>query len=118
MQEIKNDFIIGNSGINYPSNIITENSRAFYGVIYDKLISKMKENDNIEEIGEIALNIQKEIESKIKRDWHYNIDIHNEIAQAIDNNIFMYAIEKGIILNVEELDILIEEIINIALIKY
>lgn len=118
MQDIKEDFRKGNSGIVYPSNITTENSRAFYGVIYDKLIPIMKENANIEEIGEIALTIQREIESKIKRDWHYNIDIHNEIAQAIDDTIFMYATRKNINLDLEELDKLIEEIINIALMKY
>lgn len=118
MQDIKEDFRKGNSGIVYPSNITTENSRAFYGVIYDKLIPIMKENANIEEIGEIALTIQREIESKIKRDWHYNTDIHNEIAQAIDDTIFMYATRKNISLDLEELDKLIEEIINIALMKY
>lgn len=118
MQAIKEDFRERNSGINYPTNITTENSRAFYGVIYDKLIPKMKENANIEEIGEIALTIQKEIESKIKRDWHYNTDIHNEIAQAIDDTIFMYATRKNINLDLEELDKLIEEIINIALMRY
>lgn len=118
MQAIKEDFRERNSGINYPTNITTENSRAFYGVIYDKLIPKMKENANIEEIGEIVLTIQKEIESKIKRDWHYNTDIHNEIAQAIDDTIFMYATRKNINLDLEELDKLIEEIINIALMRY
>lgn len=118
MQDIKEDFRKGNSGIVYPSNITTENSRAFYGVIYDKLIPIMRENANIEEIGEIALTIQREIESKIKRDWHYNTDIHNEIAQAIDDTIFMYATRKNINLDLEELDKLIEEIINIALMKY
>ena len=118
MQDIKEDFRKGNSGISYPTNITTENSRAFYGVIYDKLIPRMKENANIEEIGEITLTIQREIESKIKRDWHYNTDIHNEIAQAIDDTIFMYATKKNISLDLEELDKLIEEIINIALMKY
>ena len=118
MQDIKEDFRKGNSGISYPTNITTENSRAFYGVIYDKLIPIMKENANIEEIGEIALTIQREIESKIKRDWHYNTDIHNEIAQVIDDTIFMYATRKNINLDLEELDKLIEEIINIALMKY
>lgn len=118
MQDIKEDFRKGNSGISYPTNITTENSRAFYGVIYDKLIPRMKENANIEEIGEIALTIQREIESKIKRDWHYNTDIHNEIAQVIDDTIFMYATRKNINLDLEELDKLIEEIINIALMKY
>lgn len=118
MQEIKEDFRKGNSGIAYPSNINTENSRAFYGVVFERLIPLMKENANIEELGNIALQIQKEIESKIKRDWHFNTDVHNEIAQAIDDTIFIYATQKGITLDLDELDLLIEEIINIALMKY
>lgn len=118
MQEIKEDFRRGNSGIAYPSNINTESSRAFYGVVFERLVPLMKENTNVEELGDIALQIQKEIESKIKRDWHFNTDVHNEIAQAIDDTIFMYATEKGIALDLNELDMLIEEIINIALMKY
>lgn len=118
MQSIKEDFIKGNSGIAYPSNITNESARAFYGVIYDRLVTRMRENSNIEEIGELSLYIQKEIESKIKRDWHYNTDIHNDIAQVIDDTIFMYATKKNIFMPSEEIDGLIEEIINIALMKY
>ena len=118
MKNIKEDFRQGNSGINYPSNILTENTRAFYGVIYDRLITKMKENSNIEELGDIALVIQKEIESKIKVDWHNNKDIHNELAQYIEDTIYTYKSRKNIDLTFEEIDLIIEEIIGIALIKY
>ena len=118
MQSIKEDFRQGNSGISYPSNITTENSRAFYGVIYDRLITKMNENANIEELGDIALVIQKEIESKVKVDWHNNKDIHNELAQYIEDTIYTYKSRKNIDLSFEEIDLIIEEIIGIALIKY
>lgn len=104
--------------IKYPSNITNPNSKAFYEVIYDKLGCKMKDNTNIDEIGEVTLKIQKNIENKIKRDWHCNIDVHNEIAQVVDDIIFLYAVQKEITLEIEELDELIEEIINIALMKY
>lgn len=118
MQSIRDDFIKGNSGINYPSNITTENSRAFYGVIYDRLISKMNEKHNIEELGDITLVIQKEIESKIKVDWHNNKDIYNELAQFIEDTIYTYKSRKNINISFEEIDLIIEEIIGIALIKY
>ena len=118
MQSIKEDFRNGNSGINYPSNVATENTRAFYGAIYDKLIGKMKENANIEELGDITLVIQKEIESKIKVDWHNNKDIHNELAQFIEDTIYTYKARKNIDLSFDEIDLIIEEIISIALIKY
>ena len=118
MQSIRDDFIKGNSGINYPSNITTENSRAFYGVIFDKLAPKMNEETNIEQLGDITLVIQKEIESKVKVDWHNNKDIHNELAQFIDDTIYTYKSRKNINISFEEIDLIIEDIIGIALIKY
>ena len=118
MQKIKDDFRKGNSGISYPSNITNENSRAFYGTIYDNLEYKMNKNTNFEELGEITLSIQKEIEDKIKIDWHNNKDIHNEIAQFIDDTIYMYKQRKQINLSNEEIDKIIEDIISVALMKY
>ena len=118
MQSIRDDFIKGNSGINYPSNITTENSRAFYGVIYDRLAPKMNEKTNIEQLGDITLVIQKEIESKVKVDWHNNKDIHNELAQFIEDTIYTYKARKDINISFEEIDLIIEDIIGIALIKY
>ena len=118
MQNIRDDFIKGNSGINYPSNITTENSRAFYGVIYDRLVPKMNEKANIEELGDITLVIQNEIESKVKVDWHNNKDIHNELAQFIEDTIYTYKARKNINISFDEIDLIIEEIIGIALIKY
>lgn len=118
MQLIKEDFRQGNCGINYPSNVTTENARAFYGVVYDNLIIKANENSNIEELGEIALRIQKTIEKKIKIDWHNNKDIHNELAQYIEDEIWEYCDEKDIHITFNEIDLIIEEIIGIALMKY
>ena len=118
MQNIRDDFVKGNSGINYPSNITTENSRAFYGVIYDRLVPKMNEKASIEELGDITLVIQKEIESKVKVDWHNNKDIHNELAQFIEDTIYTYKARKNINITFDEIDLIIEEIIGIALIKY
>ena len=62
--------------------------------------------------------IIKEIESKIKVDWHNNKDIHNELAQYIEDTIYTYKSRKNIDLSFDEIDLIIEEIIGIALIKY
>ena len=118
MHNIREYFVKGNSGINYPSNITTENARAFYGVIFDRLVPKMNEKANIEELGDITLVIQKEIESKVKVDWHNNKDIHNELAQFIEDTIYTYKARKNINISFDEIDLIIEEIIEIALIKY
>ena len=118
MQNIRGECLEGKSGINYASNITTENSRAFYGVIYDRLVPKMNEKANIEELGDITLVIQKEIENKVKVDWHNNKDIHNELAQFIEDTIYTYKARKNINISFDEIDLIIEEIIGIALIKY
>lgn len=118
MQKIRDDFINGNSGIIYPEKIKQEKSRAFYGVIYDVLFSKLNQNCSLEEVGDLAIKIKDVIESKVKRDWHHNTEVHNNIAQAIDEELFMYTSEKGIDISFDEIDKIIENIMGVALIKY
>ncbi len=118
MQDIKEDFRNGNSGIVYPSNITSENARAFYGVIYDRLLPCLKETANLEDIGNIALTIEHEIENKVKRDWHYNLDVHNEIAQVIDDTVFLFMQKLGLELDFAELDRLIEDVLDVAVMRY
>jgi type I restriction enzyme, R subunit len=118
MQKIREDFLNGNSGIIYPENITEEKSRAFYGVIYDTLFSKLREDSSLEGIGNLAIKIKDIIESKIKRDWHHNPEVHNNIAQAIDEEIFMHTSENFLNVSFDEIDKIIENIIGVALIKY
>ena len=64
------------------------------------------------------VEMRKEIESKVKVDWHNNKDIHNELAQFIEDTIYTYKARKNINISFDEIDLIIEEIIGIALIKY
>lgn len=104
--------------IDYPTNISTENSKAFYYVIYNILVRKRKNKIDIQELGNITLTIQKKIESKVKIDWHKNRDIYNELAQFIEDTIYSYKVRKNINLSFEDIDLIIEEIMKVALIKY
>ena len=60
----------------------------------------------------MALGIQKKIELKIKRDWEFNDDIRNEVAQEIDDYIFDFSCKKSIVIDVSDVDNIIEGIIQ------
>lgn len=119
MQSIKKDFYEGNSGIVYPSNITTENTRAIYGIIYDAFEKNFKDQLNIEELGEISLNIQKDIETKVVRDLSTNESVINSMKQSIDDILFFFLTEKGInITNFDMINIIINEIMEFVLSNY
>lgn len=119
MQAIKKDFNNGNSGIVYPSNITTENARAIYGIIFDSFEKNFKDDLNIEEIGEISLNIQREIESKVVRDLSTNESAINSMKQTIDDTLFFFLTDKGInITNFDMINTIINEIMEFVLANY
>ncbi len=118
MQNITEDFRKGNAGINYPSNINNEKSRAFYGVISDKFKNILHDNSSIEELGDLTLKIQNDIENKIKVDWKQSEEVINNMRQDIDDTLFFYLSEKKITINFEEVDKLIDEIIEITISNY
>ncbi len=118
MEKLKQDFISGNSGIIYPENVKEDEERAIYGAIYEIINVHLHENCKLYEIGEISTNIKEAIEARIKRDWHYNEEVHNSIKRFIDETIYTYTEEKNIEISFEEIDQIIEDILAIAMIKY
>lgn len=118
MEKLKQDFVSGNSGIIYPENVKGDIERSMYGTIYEVINSHLKENCKLYEIGEMAKNIKEGIESRIKRDWHYNTEVHNSIKRFIDEIIYTYTEEKNIEISFEEIDQIIEDILAIAMIRY
>ena len=116
MQDIAEDYRKGNSGINYPSNITTEKSRAFYGTISESL--KNVVNVSNEELGELTLKIQDEIENKIKVDYKQSEEVINKMKQSIDELLFFYLSGKGVQVDFEKIDKLIDEILEITISNY
>lgn len=136
MKDIMNDFKNGYSGEEYPENIKNNpHARAFYGTIkevfsektsfivkdetatymYDDKIKNDLSNDNL---GYIALEIHKIIDTHSKVDWHDNPEVHNRIAQEIDDFLYDYSKENNFEINFDDIDKIIENIKTIALRHY
>ena len=104
----------------YP-DLIKENNnaKAFYGSITD-FIKEDEEsygtkNNNLEnEFAKLSLEIEDAILDLTKVDWHNNMDINNDIAQAIEDLTFEFSKEKGLHLTWDEIDKIINEIKKIA----
>ena len=117
MQKIREDFVSGNSGIKYPSNINTEKTRAIYGIVYDE-ISKKYTNITEDELGDISLKIQKEIDDNVVRDLKTNEGAINSIMQGIDDLFFFYLSEKEIEIDFHMIGRIINEIMEFVLANY
>jgi type I restriction enzyme, R subunit len=118
MKDIVSDYQKGDSGIKYPSSIKNDpNAQAFYGVLRESM-PLYNSSDEDSEIGDLALEIKKIISKHIKIDFHENIDIHNRIAQEIDDLLFDFKKEKKLKLTVEDIDKIIETIKVISVKRY
>lgn len=113
--KLKEEFILGDAKGTYPKNIKSEEEKAIYGVIYNIIQSKLNQNCTIEEIGKIAINIKESIQKRIKRDWKSNEEVQNSIKMFIDEEIYIYIKEKNIELSFDEIDIIIEAILKVAM---
>lgn len=117
MSKILNDFRNNRSDISYPECIKQSvNAQAFYGVILP--IINGNEDVDINLIGEIAVKISEIIQKHTKVDWSRNIDIHNIIAQDIDDMFYEYEKDKIIKLDYDKIDKIIENVTTVALKRY
>ena len=119
MSDIMKDFRRGSSGVDYPEKIkYNQHAQAFYGVINEE-VSDYVVNDNKEEVlAQMAVDIDNIIEQHSKVDWHDNMDVHNKIAQEIDDLLYSYGKEHQIALEYDQIDKLIENIKTVALRRY
>jgi type I restriction enzyme R subunit len=119
MRDIMKDYRKGESDDDYPDIIKkNQNAQAFYGVTKD-IISEVNESPtNYDFLGELALKIDEIIQAHRKVDWHDNIQIHNRIAQEIDDLLYtfskMYKVEFGY----DQIDKIIEQVKTVALRRY
>ena len=118
MNSLADDYRKGNVGINYPSSIKDGKSRAFYGVIYEKFKKLLGGDVDDEEIGTLTKDIQAKIEDNIKVDWKRSEDAINAMKQEIDDTLYYYLSDKGITIDFDEMDNLIETIIEVTISNY
>ena len=108
MKDILADFRANKSGVTYPEAVKQNvHAQAFYGVILP-IINEVADFD-INLIGEVALDIADIIERCTKVDWENNVNIHNEIAQEIDDLFWSYE-KKGLKLPYEQVEKIIENV--------
>lgn len=69
-------------------------------------------------LADIAINIDIIIEKHSKVDWHDNVDVHNKIAQEIDDLLYLYGKKHPINLDYNQIDRIIENVKTVALRRY
>ncbi len=121
MKDIMKDYRKGESTEDYPEAIKeNRNAQAFYGVTKD-LMAQIKESHSSygsDPIGDLALKMDAVVKEHQKVDWHNNLEIHNRIAQDLDDLLFDFSNKYQIDLDFDTIDKIIEQIKTIALRRY
>lgn len=119
MKSIMADYRNGNTSIVYPERIKGNvHAQAFYGVVCAILDDIIDINANLEIITDISLDITRIVEEHDTVDWQTNTDIHNRIAQEIDDMFYGLEKEKGFQLDFDTIDKIIENVITVALRRF
>ena len=124
MQNIADDFRLGILKSQYPNKIANDkDSKAFYGGIILVLKNKNFDIDiNTEEtIAGYAIRIKEQIIQSTKIDWKYNESVHRDIHRALDDILFDMFDELGVVIdksNVEIIDLMIDEIMKVAVSRF
>ena len=72
----------------------------------------------IDVIGDIALKISDIITKWAKVDWSNNLDVHNSIAQDIDDLFWQFGKNKIVELSYNQVDKVIENVKTVALKRF
>ena len=127
MNELKEEFQRGDSDIRYPDSIKNKaDAQAFYGVTIDVIretgveynAGNTRKSFSEEEFAELSVLIEEIVAKHTKVDWYDNIDVHNRIAQEIEDLLFDFAEDKNIKLGFEQIDKILNEIKTVALKRY
>ncbi len=125
METMADDFRNGRLSRDYPSSIANDSdTKAFYGAVVTVLRSKVafELTDSVENvIAEFARKITKAISDHAKRDWKHNEVVHKQIHRVLDDCLFDmfdaigYEINNS---NIDMLDLIIDEIMKVAVARY
>lgn len=125
MQQMADDFNNGIVSQDYPASIANNSdAKAFYGVLITTIKSKisLEVTTGIEEkLAVFSDNIKLGISENTKRDWKHNEIAHKAIHRFLDDCLFEMFEELNVTIdksNVEVIDLLIEEIMKVALVRY
>ena len=119
MKSIMADYRKGTTNIVYPEKVKGNvHAQAFYGVVSAILDDEIDLNTNIDIVSDIALEITSIIQKHDTVDWQSNKDIHNKIAQDIDDLFYQLERDKGFVIDFDTIDKVIENVITVALRRF
>lgn len=119
MKAIMEDYRKGITNISYPEKIKSNlHAQAFYGVITAILDDVMDIGSNADLIADIAIKVTDIIDEHNVVDWQSNRDVHNKIAQDIDDVFYDLEKTRGIKIGFESIDKIIENVITVALRRF
>lgn len=119
MKSIMADYREGTTNIVYPERIKGNvHAQAFYGVVSAILDDVIDLNQNLDTVTDAALAITAIIEKHDTVDWQTNKDIHNRIAQEIDDLFYELEKERGVQIDFDTVDKIIESVITVALRRF
>ncbi len=125
MENMADDFRNGRLTQDYPTSIASDSdTKAFYGSVITVLRSKTKLQitAELEElIAEHSRNITKAVSDNAKRDWKHNEVVHKQIHRALDDCLFDMFDSIGYVIdnsNIDTIDLMIDEIMKVAVARY
>ena len=119
MKSIMEDYHSGKSTVSYPERIKHNvHAQAFYGVLTALFDDAKVEMMTPDFSAEIAEEITAIIASHSKVDWTNNQTIHDRISQDIDDLFYEYEKNRGLILDFDVIDKIIENVKTVALRRF
>ena len=125
MEIMADDLKNGRLKGDYPASISNDvDTKAFYGSIVTILRSENVLEitaDKEEVIAQYARDIKLAISENAKRDWKHNEVVHKHIHRALDDCLFDMCDQIGLVIdksNITIIDLMIEEIMKVALVRY
>ena len=119
MRSIMDDYRKGVSNISYPDKIKGNvHAQAFYGVISAILDDVLDIGENLDIISDISIRVTEIVDEHNMVDWQTNKDVHNKIAQDIDDMFFEIEKETGLKVDFDSIDKIIENVITVALRRF
>ena len=82
------------------------------------LYSAIDINGNIDIISDISLEVTTIIQNHDMVDWQTNKEIHNKIAQDIDDMFYRLEKDNGFVIDFDTIDKIIENVITVALRRF
>ena len=119
MTDILQDFRRGYTGVEYPESIKNRpHAQAFYGVVCEEAAEYCADGNKADILAMLAMDIDIIIDKHSKVDWHENLEVHNKIAQEIDDLLYLYQKKYDLHLPYEQIDKIIENVKTVALRRY